>query len=204
MTFLGIKIPQETGRLLTNIEVAGEQTATSDMHITILHFEDNWPISEMANAMEATYNIVSNIKPFLVLTEEVTSFPKRKGKVAIIAKCKSAELHELREKLAKEFDKSKIEFSKNFKDFKPHITLAYSDEEIDEFKIDPVEFSVQEVVLWGGDHGDNRIFITFPLKGPEKQKHSLLLQKTNMFCKLAGNTSQHYFTPSYERRKIER
>jgi 2'-5' RNA ligase len=204
MAFLGIRIPHETGRLLTSIEVPGENTAASDMHITILHFEEHWPITEMAKAMETTYDVVSKIKPFIAMTEEVTCFPKRDGKSAIITPIKAAELHELRDQLAKEFEKSKIDFSKTFKDYKPHITLSYADDEIEDFNIDPVEFSVQELVLWGGDHGDDRIFITFPLKGPEKQKHSVLLQKANMFCKLADNPIQDYFTPSHERRKTER
>ena len=70
--------------------------------------------------------------------------------------------------------------------------------------IDNMEFSISEIVLWGGDHGDDRIFITFPLKGPEKQKHALLLQKADMYYKMANNPPQEYLTSSYERRKFER
>lgn len=97
-----------------------------------------------------------------------------------------------------------IEFSKTFKDFKPHITLAYADDEIDECKIDKVECVINELVLWGGDHGDDRIFITFPLKGPEKQKHAVLLQKIDIFYKMANNPPQAYLTQTYERRKSVR
>lgn len=200
MAFLGIRIPHETGRLLSGIEVPGKNVAPSDMHITILHFEENWPISEIAHALEATYDVVSKIKPFLVETDKVICFPKREEQCAIVALMKSAELHELRDKLAKEFDDCKIEYSKTFKDYKPHVTLSYNDEEIDDFDIEPLEFSVSEIVLWGGDHGDNRIFVTFPLKGPEKQKHALLLQKAQLFEKLANNPSQTHLVPSKERR----
>lgn len=205
MAFLGIRIPHETGRLLAGIDVPGNKEGSSEYHITLLCFEENWPISEISKALEATYEIVSNIKPFMVSVDEITCFPKREDNpVPIIAKVKSAELHELRDKLAKNFDKKKIDFSKIFKDFKPHITLAYADEEMDDFEIDPVEFMIQELVLWGGDHGDDRIFVTFPLKGPEKQKHALLLQKVDIFSKMANNPPQDYLTQSYERRKIER
>jgi len=175
------------------------------MHITLLHFEENWPISEMVKAIEVTYDIVSKVKPFLVMTEKVICFPQRDGEAAIVAQVKSAELHELRDQLAKEFDKAKIEFSKTFKDYKPHITLSYNDKEIDEFDIDPpAEFVVQEIVLWGGDHGDDRIFVTFPLKGPEKQKHALLLQKAVLFEKLAKKLGNETLGPTTERRKVER
>jgi len=205
MAFLGIRIPTETGRLLKNIDVPGDKESSSEYHITLLHFEDNWPISEIARALEATYDVVSKIKPFLVKVNKVGCFPKREDNPApVIAKVTSDDLHDLREKLAKEFDKSEISFSKNFKNFNPHITLSYADKEVDEFDVDDLEFSIQELVLWGGDHGDDRIFITFPLKGPEKQKHALLLQKAIMFEKLANNPPQQYFSPSTERRKMER
>jgi 2'-5' RNA ligase len=205
MAFLGIRVPHEAGRLLTNIEVPGKQAAPSEMHITLLHFEENWPISEMSKALEATYDIISKVKPFLVMTEKVICFPKRDEQAAIVAQVKSAELHELREQLAKEFDEVKIDFSKTFKDFKPHITLSYNEEEIEDFDIDPpVEFVVQEIVLWGGDHGDDRIFVTFPLKGPEKQKHAVLLQKAVLFEKMAKKLGNELLTPTKERRKVER
>ncbi len=204
MAFLGIRIPQETGRLLTGLDVPGEATAVSEMHITMLLFEDNWPVSEIAKSLEVVYDVVSKMKPFRVTFDKVTCFPKRGEKCAVIAPVKSDELHELRDKLAEKFEKEDIDFSKQFKDFKPHITLAYHDEEIDEFKIDDVDFTVQELVLWGGDHGDDRIFITFPLKGPERHKHSFLEQKVDVFYKLAQKPQITHLTPSYERRKEDR
>lgn len=205
MAFLGIRIPHETGRLLTGLDVPGEKEGASEYHVTLLCFEENWPIDEIAKALEATYDVVSKIKPFIISTKEVSCFPKREDNpVAIIAKVESKELHDLREKLAKEFEKCNIEFSKRFKDFKPHITLAYAEDEIKDYKIDEVNCVINEVVLWGGDHGDDRIFVTFPLKGPEKQKHAVLLQKATIFEKMANNPPQKYLTQSYERRKIER
>lgn len=205
MAFLGIKVPTGTARLLSGIDVPGKKEGTSELHITILCFEENWPISEISKALEATYKVISKIKPFLIKVDSVGCFPKRKDSPCpIIAKVESKELHDLSDKLKKQFDKDKIEYSKIFKDYKPHITLSYDDKEIDEFKIDDVEFSVSEIVLWGGDHGDDRIFITFPLQGPEKQKQALLIQKANMFYKMAGNPPQNYLTPSFERRRYER
>ncbi len=208
MAFIGIKVPLECGRLLSKIDVPGEKTSVSEMHITLLHFGDNWPISEISKALESTYEVVSNTQPFLVTMEKSTHFPKgpdSDSKFPIISRVKSKELHELRDALAKEFDDKKIEFSKLHKDYKPHVTLSYSDEEPDDIEFaHPVEFVVQEIVLWGGDHGDDRIFVTFPLAGPEKTKNAVLLQKVEIFEKIAGNPLQDYFTQSYERRKTER
>lgn len=205
MAFLGISVPRPVARLLSGIDIPGTKEGTAELHITILCFEENWPISEISKALESTYEVVSKIKPFLVTVNSVGCFPKRENKPCpIIVKVSSKELHDLNKKLRKKFDKDGIEYAKTFKDYKPHITLSYADKEIDEFKIDNMDFSVPEIVLWGGDHGDDRIFITFPLQGPEKQKRALLVQKANMFYKMAGNPPQDYLTPSFERRRYER
>lgn len=205
MAFLGIRIAPETARLLKQIDVPGDKVAGNEYHITIACFEDNYPITEIAKAMEASYDVISKFEPFLVSTEEVASFPKREDKpCAIIAKIKSKELHRLNDDIKKHFDKQNIEYSKLFRTFKPHITLAYNDEEIKEIKIDPVKFVVQDIVLWAGDHGDDRMFITFPLKGPECKKHSYLLDKAKVFYKLATAEPGDVFKQSTERRKLAR
>lgn len=207
MAFLGIRVPTETGRLLKSIKVPGKAESPSEYHITLMFFAKNWEISKVSKALEAAYEITKDTKPFLVKTDTITCFPKNEDNpIPIIAKVESKELHDFRDKLADKFDKDGVEFSKTFKTFKPHITLAYDngDKEISEFKIDPVEFSVQEIVLWCGDHGDDRLFVVFPLKGPEKEKRSsYLLQKANMFSKLAKSPQIH-LTSTSERRKQDR
>ena len=208
MAFLGIRVPHETGRMLAKVDVPGEKTSVSEMHITLLHLGDEWPVADLCKAVEPTFEVISKTQPFLVSMEGATHFPKGPNsddKFPIISRVKSAELHELRDALAKAYDDEKIEFSKLHKDYKPHVTLAYSDDEPDDIEFDhPVEFVVQEIVLWGGDHGDDRIFVTFPLAGPEKTKNAVLLKKMEVFDKIANNPLQEFFTPSVERRKTER
>lgn len=205
MAFLGIRIPHETGRLLAQIDVPGEKISTSEMHITLLHFQSEWPISELSKSIEATYDVVSKFHPFLISIGKMTSFSKNpEGNVPIIGKVDSEELMKLREKLADSFDKEDIDFSKTFKDYKPHVTLAYAEDKPDDKKFHPVEFVVSEIVLWGGDHGDDRIFVTFPLAGPNIDKNALLLKKIEIFEKIASNPLQDFFAPSKERRKIDR
>lgn len=205
MAFLGLKVPHEVARLFREIEIPGDKVAESDYHVTILCFDDEWPISEIAKAMEATFDVLNKFEPFHMETSVVTCFPKREDNpVPIIAKMKSKELMKLSDALRKEFDKQKIEYSKIFKDFKPHMTLSYAEDEIKDRKISPIEFFVHEIVLWGGDNGDDRIFITFPLKGEKRKKSSYLLQKAEVFQKLAGKDPNSFFKPSVERRKIER
>jgi 2'-5' RNA ligase len=205
MAFIGIKVPHEISRLLSGIAVPGTKENGSELHIAILCFENNLAISKIAEALQATYNVISNIKPFLVTINEVDCFSNHKNsEYTMVAKVKSNNLLKLNEKMKKEYDSHNIDYSKLFKNYVPHITLSRSDKEIDPFKIDKIEFSVSEIILWGGDHGDNRIFITFPLQGPKKQKEALLLQKIDMLCKFAKTPAQTYLTPSYERRVIGR
>jgi 2'-5' RNA ligase len=205
LAFLGIRVNQDIGRLITKLDVPGEKEHPSEYHITILCFEDNWPISELCEALEITYQVVSKIPPFRVTAKKVSHFPPQQDKpIPIIAPIESKELHDLHRQLFTQFEKSKIDFKKTFKDYKPHITLAFSKDDHDDYPIDPpIDFIVNEIVLFGGDLGDDRIFVTFPLKGPTRTKHSFLLEKVNLFHKLADNYEQSYLTPSRNRRRQE-
>lgn len=175
MAFIGIRITPEVGRLLSGIEVPGEKESPSEYHITMLYFGKEWPISKITKATEASYKVISKIEPFLVKTRKVSHFPPQEGQpIPIIAPVESDVLHQLQKKLRRSFNKAGVEYDQTFKEYHPHITLAYSEEKFDDFDIEPaVEFSVSEVVLWGGDHADDRIFITLPLKCPGRQKHSV-------------------------------
>jgi 2'-5' RNA ligase len=188
MAFLGIRVPHEVGRLINNLEIPGIKETPSEYHITLLIFGDNWPISQMIKATATTYEIVSKIEPFSVKANKVSHFPPRPDHpIPIIAPIKSEELMQLHKKLSKAFDGDKIKFSKTFKEYRPHITLAYSEDGHDDFKIDPpIEFMVNEIVLWGGDEGDSRLFTTFQLKAPERKKHGTLFNMVDVFEKVAS------------------
>jgi 2'-5' RNA ligase len=200
MAFLGVRIPLEIGRMLNVIEVPGVKESPSEYHITILLFDDNWPITEVAKALEATYDVVNKEKPFNIEINKVTSFPKVKDKpLPIIARLTSEDLHKLSDKLRAKFDEEGIDYKKHFKDFNPHITLAYDHEleKFDDIKIEPVNFTVQEIVLWGGDYGDSRLFVNFQLKKPEKRAE--LLAKIEAYYKTAQIKNYKYDTHAADR-----
>lgn len=188
MAFIGIKVPQNISKLLSKIKVSGEKGDISEYHTTLLFFGQDYPISEISKSMKYIYDTASATKPFLIKIDTIGCFPKnpeyKKNSCPIIAKIESKELHKLQEKLKKTLDKNEIKFSKTFKDYKPHITLSYSKKEIQEFKIDSIEFLVSELVLWGGNSGDEQLSITFPLK-PLTNKKSLLNYKIDYFNKIS-------------------
>lgn len=189
MAFIGIRINHDVGRQLSKLDVPGEKESPSEYHITLLCLEDNIEIHKLAEIMEAAYEVISTFKPFSLKTNKVISFPKYEDNpIPIVAVVESENIHKLQSKLKKAFDKAGIEYSKRFKDYKPHITLSYDDEndKMDSFKFDKIEFVAHEIVLYGGDHGDENIFVNFQLQCPKR--HDLLKNKAYLFEKAAQLT----------------
>jgi 2'-5' RNA ligase len=181
MSFLGIRVNPDVARLLSGIEVPGDKCDVSSLHITLAFFEDNTPITKISKILESTYEIIHNFKPFLVTSNQISSFdPPDDKPYPVIAKVNSKELHNLNSQIKEQFDKNDIEYSKKFKDYKPHITLSYSKEKPEDFEIDEVDFYVHELVLYAGKNGDDRLSVIFPLKSPEKKKNACLEAKINL------------------------
>jgi 2'-5' RNA ligase len=178
MSFLGIRIPTETARLFHDIAVPGDKSDSAQLHITLLYLGNETPIKQLAKAMTATFGIVQNTPPFWAKVSGVNYFEPGEGKPhPIIAPVISSDLMKLQKSLKRAFNKSKIDYDKTYKDYNPHITLAHHNEPINKTKIDPIEWTIQEIVLWGGHDGDRRIFITFPLALPENTEISELCCK---------------------------
>ncbi len=185
MALIGISIAHPTSRLLSSIDVPGESEDSNNHHITILHFEGELPIKTVSKIMKNVFDVTSKFPPFLITINKVSCFPKRENNpCAIIAKIECKELHNLHNQLKKSLDHDNIEYSKTFKEYKPHITLSYADKEIKELSIDPIEFAVQEIKLWAGSNGDDRLSITFPLK-PPSVKNAMTLHKADLLYKFA-------------------
>ncbi len=205
MAFIGVKIPADITRLFRSLDIPGDKVAENEEHVTILCFEENWPIKDVAKAMETAFEVLKDVEPFQIRVSKVSCFPKHgDSQVAIIAKVDSKALHAVNDELKSAFDKKKIDYMKNFKEYKPHITLAYNEDEIKNIMITPIEFTVTEIMLWGGDNGDDRIFITFPLRGVSTKKHSFLIQKADVFQKLSAKEPDAFLAKTTERRKTVR
>ncbi len=170
MSFLGIRVPNDITRVLSEVEVPGAKEPRDHMHITICNLGKNVPIEQIVRVIMATYQVTSKTKPFTVRTNQVTSFSSNPDDgVPIIARIESDALHALRAALCASLDAHKVEYSKRYPEFKPHVTLAYSpDPMVDADKaadkaIPSIEWGVGEIVLWGGDSGDEKLTVTFPL-----------------------------------------
>jgi len=163
MAFLGLAVPHETARLLGGIDVPGDREPTSHFHVTLFFFGDDLDINELAEIIRVAFGVTSQTKPFTVGTSLVTSFPSD-GNKPIICRVESDELHALRERIRKVFDEEGVEYSQRHPEFKPHVTLAYDDsgEDFSDRSIPTVEWGAHELVLWGGNSGDDKLVVSFP------------------------------------------
>lgn len=165
MAFIGLKVPHETARLLGQVKVEGEKVDLSEMHVTMIYLGSEVPIETIAKATTVAFEVTSQSRPFTLGTELVTSFPKNPDGIPIIARVRSEELHALRQALTVAFDKAGVSYDKKYPEYKPHVTLAYlhgAKEAPPDQKIPPLEWGAGELVLWGGDHGDDKLTVIFP------------------------------------------
>lgn len=162
MAFIGFKLPNETIRLLSEIEVPEERVDSRHMHVTLVYLGDEVPIKDIALAMGAAYKVASYFRPFTLRTSSVSCFKPKDGPVPIICPIESKEIHQFQKQLREALDEAGVSYSKKFPDYKPHTTLAFAENEIETFKIPPIEWGAHEVVIWGGDEGDQRIEVRLP------------------------------------------
>jgi hypothetical protein len=81
----------------------------------------------------------------------------------------SNDLHTFRASLVKAVEEAGIPFPNTYPTFRPHVTigygsdpLVYSDNAVD-VQFPEVEWGAHELILWGGDSGNDRVVVTFPL-----------------------------------------
>jgi 2'-5' RNA ligase len=169
MAILGIRTPHDVARLLGQIEVPGERVPGDEKHITLVHFGTNIPIEVISRAMVAAYEVASSTVPFPIQVLEAKCFEPGDDGTPVVCPVVSPEIYDLWGSLCKALDKAEVSYSKKWPIFIPHITLSYAEEPQDPFPVGPFEWSVYEMVLWGGDSGDERVSITFPFSLPGKE-----------------------------------
>lgn len=186
MSFLQIKVSNDISRLFKSIKVPGDKTPGDEYHITLICFEDDFSMEDATEALLPIFKSINNFEPFKVKTNTITNFPAGKDNYPIIAKIESTELHDLQKELRKALDKADVEYKNNYPEYKPHVTLSYSEEDIKDYKIDPIEFMVHEIVFSVGEEAHDQVSIIFPLKNTSSQKAAFLQLKSELFYKFAS------------------
>jgi len=166
MSFIGLKCPHEVGRLLHGIEVPGEKVPPTEFHVTILYLGKDVPMEMLGKAIVAAAEVAAAQKPFRCTLTHSTCFPKNEDGVPIICPVACPELYELHTKLKESFDGAGVDYSKKYPEYKPHLTLSYAEESVEDEPFGPLEWSAYEMVLWGGDAGDDKLATNFPFAMP--------------------------------------
>lgn len=188
MAILGVRIPHDISRIFGQIEVPllkKEEREPFEMaHVTLFYLGERVPIDQLAKTVVATYSVTSKAKPFTVMTNRTTAFPPHPehGTVPIICPITSSDIHELHASLRAALDRAGVAYNKTFKEFRPHVTLGYVSDPLvyadhaADMDIPLIEWGIADIVLWGGEEGDQRFSANFPLSlGKTASNHDFYL-----------------------------
>ncbi len=167
MAFIGFRIPAEVAVLLEGVEVPGDKHSASNLHITVLYLGEGVPIPVVAQAMVALCDVCSRTTPISVSLEEIASFPGDGKSVPVICPVDSPGLHAFNAELRAACDALQVPYSKKWPEYKPHVTLSYvndgSVKEVVGSLPGPVDFTLFEATIWGGDWGAGTVRVEVPL-----------------------------------------
>jgi 2'-5' RNA ligase len=172
MAMIGLKIPEEVSERLAKISLPGKKTLAEEMHITMFYFENKLSIQDVLKVVQAMYETTKKSEPIHIKGTTISTFDKGDDGVPIIIPIVSEDLISLRKKMAKKFDEAKIEYSKKWPEFKPHLTLSYSPKKIEDKKLNKsIAWKAEEIVFWAGEwSSDPGILVSMPLI-PKDIKH---------------------------------
>lgn len=177
---IAIPISQDISRLFREIKIDADRDPSD--HITMFYLGDDVKPNVLFKIIPIIFELSSEMRPFSVSSSKITSFPKGEDGYPVIAEIKSNDLLEFRKKLAKALDKNKIEYAKNFKEYKPHITLGYADDKPEDIKIpEKVNIQINQVSLYGGNRADAKLFVNFPFSLGIKEKSASILALADSF-----------------------
>ncbi len=121
-------------------------------------------ITTLARAMEAAYSVSSTTGPLTLQTSRVSTFKASpEGKVPVICPIESEGLHVFQARLKTALDAAGVPYDTRFPTYAPHATLSYADAPVPDQTFPQVTWGAGEITLWGGDEGDRRLIVTFPL-----------------------------------------
>lgn len=167
MALLSMRVPHDTARLLSSLDVPGDKEDVAYMHVTLVYLGEDADMDAILRAIAATYRVTTRTKPFMLRANRISHFDGDGEKVPIICPIESDELHALQSELRREFDASGVDYSKKFPEYKPHCTLAYETAPLTENVDRPIDPSLQwgahSVTLWAGRHGDEKLACEFSL-----------------------------------------
>lgn len=162
MAFIGLKVPDPVAEALTALDAPGKKLSAEEKHITLFYVGKKTPLREALHAAAVCTVFARMRAPFQVGCARRVCFPENPDDgVPVIARVVSPALHAFRAKLAQAFDRHGVQYSKKYPDYKPHVTLSYSDAPCEEMPFEPVVWTVDRFILWAGDDMDEGLSMQF-------------------------------------------
>ena len=185
---IAIEAPENVSSIIKDIELPGKCLRKElHHHITLFYFPDDLEMDKILEIIPVVYDVVSNVKPFIISASKYNSFPKGKHGYPIVAEIKSKELVKLRKDIKNSFDENDIEFDQKFPNFIAHLTLEYNKEQCDG-KFNEVCWPVNNIKLFAGDKNKEQMLIEFPFGDTIKNSSLFIDEFAGHFEKLANGT----------------
>jgi 2'-5' RNA ligase len=169
MAIICLKVPSNIARTLEGLDVPGSHVPDKEKHVTthtLGHLGVALPLDLIGKTISAVARATEKIKPFHV--EAIgygTPFGKNSMGIPVVCPIKSPELQSLHSSICSSLDEADIKHVR-FPEFKPHVTLSWGRESIiDKAFKTPLAWKVDNIVLWCGAFGDERIYTVFELMG---------------------------------------
>lgn len=165
MAFIGIEVPATVAAKLAGMGAPGSPEDPSFMHVTMVYLGKKAPLDRIVLATVVLYSLCRETKPFNAGFAMRTSFPDRGNGSPVIARVVSPGLHEFRANLVSRLRAAGVEYDEKFPEFKPHVTMSYSDVTVPDAPMEPTVWTVGSVSMWGGDSGRERMSVDVELAG---------------------------------------
>lgn len=154
MPLVSISLPHDVASKFSEIEVPGSKTSEKSKHITLFYIDDEI-VYDSIKIFSSLLMISGKQSPFMVSVQKIKNFPEGDNGFPIIGEVVSQQLLDFREKIKNIFDKLGIAHSKRFPVYRPHVTLSYSDEEIEETEVDEISWEVDEITFLISEEDDS-------------------------------------------------
>lgn len=185
MAMIAIPISEDVGRLFRQVDVPGERDPSD--HLTLFYLGKDIKLDHILLATRAVYRVASNMEPFTVSCKRIVSLPKGENGYPVVAKVDSKGIEPLWKAIEKELTRSGVRYDKAFvDDMVPHVTLSFSKKKVKNISFPKIEWQVNSVSLFGGDGGDERIFVTFPFSLGISKKAGYIAALADLFENVSG------------------
>jgi len=191
---IAIPVPKEVSAFLKEIDVSGDRDESD--HVTLFHLGDDLEIETFIKCIKRCVKITETFKPFELSLDHYCSFKNGdKGFPIICPVLDNKKLFTLHKKLQKKLDTGKVEYSKKFPDYKPHVTLSFSKNDVKETAFSKICFQVSKIAIYGGDKGKEKIYAELHFEKKEIEKSSHYIEAMSDYFYKLSHESQNTTIP---------